>query len=146
MDTLLKLRTHLIISFVGGVLALAGCSVYKNENRSSVASEISISEISSTASSAYQLKSCTKENSLEAWFKSEFPKDSYELVLSENDIEIWSSIDKNPVRITSLQKNGMTTQSCVYEFPTKASWDAQKDHFIQDLENNILFPDSASTR
>lgn len=144
MGTLLKTRTHFIVSITSWVVALAGCSLFKSETRTST-SETFTNEISSTGS-LYQLKSCAKESSLEAWFKSEFPKDSYELILSENNLEIWSSIDKKPVRITSLQKNGMITQSCVYEFPTKTSWDAQKDHFIQDLENNVLFPDSASTR
>jgi hypothetical protein len=136
------------------VLLYSGCSLNPSNNRNLTELEAELTKNfapvkeNSTANSATaHLKGCMKVNSIESWLKSEFPRISYELILSESDLEIWATnSDKTPIQITSLQKNGFTTHSCEFEFPSKASWEAQKARFIEDLENLIVTPDSASIK
>jgi hypothetical protein len=140
------------------VLLYSGCSLNPFNNRNSNELEVELTkeltktfapvkEDSTANSATAHLKGCVKVNSIESWLKSEFPRISYELILSESDLEIWATnTDKAPIQITSLQKNGFTTHSCEFEFPSKASWEAQKARFIEDLENLIVAPDSASIK
>ncbi len=155
MRALSFLQSLSIIHLIAlSVLLYSGCSLNPSNNRNLIELEAELTKTiapvkeNSTANSATaHLKGCMKVNSIESWLKSEFPRISYELILSESDLEIWATnADKTPIQITSLQKNGFTTHSCEFEFPSKASWEAQKARFIDDLENLIIVPDSASIK
>lgn len=121
-----------------------GCSLYKSEGRKSFESEAQGKiDAASTASTVanFQLISCKKEGKLETWFNEEFPASTYELVLSENDLEIWRTMKGDKVEVKALQKSTSSTQSCIYEFSSDLVWNLYKADFIRELENNLMSVD-----
>ena len=114
-----------------------GCSLYKSEGRKSFESEAQ-DKIDAASVTAFQLKSCKKEGKLETWFNEEFPASTYELVLSENDLEIWRTMKGDVVEVKALQKTEKSTQSCIYEFYNEIVWNLYKADFIRELENNLM--------
>lgn len=118
------------------VLFLSGCTVYRSEGRKQFESEAP-SKVSAS-SAAFQLKSCKKEGRLETWFNEEFPARTYELVVSENDLEIWRTHRDARVEVKAIQKTETVAQSCIYEFANDIVWNLYKDQFIRELENNMM--------
>lgn len=114
-----------------------GCSLYKSEGRKSFESEAP-GKIDAASVAAFQLKSCKKEGKLETWFNEEFPASTYELVLAENDLEIWRTMKGQVVEVKALQKSENNTQSCIYEFSNEVVWNLYKEDFIRELENNLM--------
>jgi len=134
----------LIVSILS-IVFLSGCSISKSSGRSDFETDapgkISAASFrSSTPSKAtsFQLKSCKKEGRIESWFNEEFPSTSYELVVAENDLEIWRTTHAGVVEVKAIQKSDNTTSSCSYEFSSRAVWDLYKDQFIRELENNLM--------
>ncbi|MEK2645092.1 hypothetical protein [Bdellovibrio sp. BCCA] len=125
----------LLLSTVS-VLFLSGCTVYRSDGRKQFETEAP-GKVSTTAT-AFQLKSCKKEGRLETWFNEEFPSRTYELVVSEPDLEIWRTHRDQRVEVKALQKTETTTQACVYEFANDVVWNLYKDQFIRELENNMM--------
>ncbi len=123
------------------IIFLSGCSLYKSDGRKDFESAAP-GKLKTSSTAAFQLKSCKKEGSLEAWFNSEFPATSYELVVTENDLEVWQTIRAGAVEVKAIQKTDTSTQSCLYEFSSKAAWEASKDQFILELENNLMTQDT----
>jgi hypothetical protein len=115
-----------------------GCSLYKSEGRKNFESEAQGKIDAASTSSAFQLKGCKKEGKLETWFNEEFPASTYELVLSENDLEIWRTMKDKVVEVKALQKFETSTQSCTYEFANEIVWNLYKSDFIRELENNLM--------
>jgi hypothetical protein len=113
-----------------------GCSLYKSEGRKNFESEAP-GKIEAAATS-FQLKGCKKEGKLETWFNEEFPASNYELVLSENDLEIWRTMKGKVVEVKALQKSETSTQSCIYEFSNEIVWNLYKADFIRELDNNLM--------
>ena len=118
---------------------LVGCSLYKSEGRKQFESDAPAKV--QTASKAFELKSCKKEGSLESWFNEEFPAASYELVVSEADLEIWRTTHAGSVEVKAIQKTDTASQSCFYEFSSNTNWELYKDQFIKELENNLMTQD-----
>ena len=114
-----------------------GCSLYKSEGRKSFESEAQ-GKIDAASLTSFQLKGCKKEGKLETWFNEEFPASTYELVLSENDLEIWRTTKGKIVEVKALQKFETSTQSCIYEFSNEIVWNLYKADFIRELENNLM--------
>lgn len=117
-----------------------GCSLYKSEGRKSFESEAQ-GKIDAASVSSFQLVSCKKEGKLETWFNEEFPASTYELVLSENDLEIWRTMKGKTVEVKALQKTENSTHSCIYEFSSELVWNLYKADFIRELENNLMSAD-----
>lgn len=132
-------------------LSLSACSLYKSDGRKEFENDAPGKLKAASASSVapalrataqFKLKSCKKEGSIESWFNSEFPTASYELVVSETDLEIWRTANTNGVvEVKAIQKTDNATMSCSYEFATSAMWDLYKDQFIRELENNLMTQD-----
>ncbi|MFM6929609.1 MAG: hypothetical protein ACKOX6_14160 [Bdellovibrio sp.] len=127
------------------IVFLGGCSISKSSGRSDFENDapgkISAASFRSTTPSkatSFQLKSCKKEGRLESWFNEEFPSTSYELVVAENDLEIWRTTHPGVVEVKAIQKSETATSSCAYEFSSRAVWDLYKDQFIRELENNLM--------
>lgn len=127
------------------IVFLSGCSIYKSSGRGDFESDspgkISAAAFHATAptkATSFQLKSCKKEGRLETWFNEEFPPTSYELVVAENDLEIWRTTRNGVVEVKAIQKSDNATSTCTYEFSTVAVWDLYKDQFIRELENNLM--------
>lgn len=118
-----------------------GCSLYKSEGRKSFESEAQGKVDAASTSTSFQLVSCKKEGKLETWFNEEFPASTYELVLSENDLEIWRTMKGDTVEVKALQKSGSSTQSCIYTFSSDLVWNLYKADFIRELENNLMSAD-----
>ncbi|MBO9666423.1 MAG: hypothetical protein J7501_06375 [Bdellovibrio sp.] len=130
------------------LIFLSGCSVYKSDGRkdfeSAAPGKISATSMKSAAVAAapsFQLKSCKKEGRLETWFNEEFPSTNYELVVAENDLEIWRTTRSGVIEVKAIQKTDTATHTCVYEFSTFATWDLLKEQFIRELENNLMTVD-----
>lgn len=121
------------------IASLTGCSLYKSEGRKQFESDAPAKV--QTSSKAFELKSCKKEGSLESWFNEEFPAASYELVVSEADLEIWRTTHAGSVEVKAIQKTDTATQSCFYEFSSNTNWELYKDQFIKELENNLMTQD-----
>lgn len=116
------------------VVLLSGCTIYRSEGRKQFESEAP----GKVAAASFQLISCKKEGKLETWFNEEFPSHTYELVLSENDLEIWRTHRGEVVEVKALQKSERSTQSCIYQFASETVWTLYKDQFIRELENNLM--------
>ncbi|MDG0817449.1 hypothetical protein [Bdellovibrio svalbardensis] len=122
------------------IIFLSGCSLYKSEGRKEFESNAP-GKVKTSSTEIFQLKGCKKESSLESWFNAEFPAASYELVVAENDLEVWRTTHPGTVEVKAIQKTETSTQSCLYEFSTKAVWDGYKEQFIRELENNLMTQD-----
>ncbi|WP_374028227.1 hypothetical protein ACES2J_07255 [Bdellovibrio bacteriovorus] len=116
------------------VVLLSGCTIYRSEGRKQFESEAP----DKVAAASFQLISCKKEGKLETWFNEEFPSHTYELVISETDLEIWRTLRGEVVEVKALQKSEKATQSCIYQFANEAIWTLYKDQFIRELENNLM--------
>ncbi|WP_374035503.1 hypothetical protein ACES2I_07240 [Bdellovibrio bacteriovorus] len=116
------------------VILLSGCTIYRSEGRKQFESEAP----GKVAGASFQLVSCKKEGKLETWFNEEFPSHTYELVLSETDLEIWRTHRGEVVEVKALQKSDKATQSCIYQFANETVWTLYKDQFIRELENNLM--------
>ena len=117
------------------MIYLSGCSLYKSEGRKEFESDTP----GHVVAASIQLKSCSKQSSLETWFSEEFPAKNYELVVSEDTLEIWKSTSSvTPIEVKALQKLEAATQICTYEFANEQAWLANKDEFVRDLENNLM--------
>ena len=116
------------------VVLLSGCTIYRSEGRKQFESEAP----GKVAAASFQLVSCKKEGKLETWFNEEFPSHTYELVLSETDLEIWRTHRGEVVEVKALQKSEKVTQSCIYQFANETVWTLYKDQFIRELENNLM--------
>lgn len=117
------------------LFSLNACSLYRSEGRKQF--ESNAPGKVSTAS-LFQLKYCKKSGSLEIWFNEEFPSQNYELILAENDLEIWRSSKNSTVEVKAIQKNDSLFQSCIYEFANETVWNTHKEQFIRELENNMM--------
>ncbi|WII71940.1 hypothetical protein QJS83_15865 [Bdellovibrio sp. 22V] len=113
---------------------LSGCTIYRSEGRKQFESEAP----SKISASSFQLKSCKKENRLESWFNEEFPAHNYELVVAENDLEIWRTHRGRTVEVKAIQRADNATHSCIYEFADDVTWNLYKQDFIRELENNVM--------
>lgn len=127
-------------AFVFLALSISGCSIYRSEGRKQFESEAPGKGATKVAATQlpFELTSCKTEGRLEAWFNEEFPSQSYELVISEQDLEIWHAHHDSMIEVKAIQKNGLTTQSCTYMFTDEAAWNIYKEQFIQELENNMM--------
>ncbi|MGZ3771232.1 MAG: hypothetical protein ACXVCP_13145 [Bdellovibrio sp.] len=114
---------------------LSGCTVHRSEGRKQFESE-GPSKVSTA--SLFQLKYCKTSNSLEAWFNEEFPSENYELIVSENDFEVWHSTKNSTVEIKAIQKENSKIQSCVYQFANETVWNNYKEQFLREIENNMM--------
>jgi len=126
------------------ILFLSGCSIYKSDGRKQFESDAPQKVKTSSHNSNFQLQGCKKETALESWFNEEFPSTSYELVVSENDLEIWRTTHPGSVEVKALQKTEGVTQSCTYQFSSKEIWDSYQESFIRELENNLLTQDDSA--
>lgn len=115
---------------------MSGCSLYRSEGRKEFESDVP-QKIAS-----FQLTKCKKEAKIETWFHQEFPSKSYELVIAENDLEVWKTTNQGVVEIRASQKDeNNVTSTCTYEFANETVWSLYKTQFIQELENNIMATD-----
>lgn len=93
---------------------------------------------------SFALQSCHPVDALKAWFQSEFPNKTYEIIVSESDLEILKrSLPNNgEVEITATQSavpgSGESAVSCTYIFANETTWKSYKEKFIEDLENNMM--------
>lgn len=129
-----------ILVLASTIIFLSGCSLYKSDGRKEFESNAP-GKIKTSSTMAFQLKSCKKEGSLESWFNAEFPAASYELVVADNDLEVWRTTHPGSVEVKAIQKTETSTQSCLYEFSSKSTWDNYKEQFIRELENNLMTQD-----
>jgi hypothetical protein len=123
---------------------LEGCSVYKSEGRNqfeaAAPGKIKGASFASTSPSSeiYSLLGCKTQSRIETWFNDEFPRANYELVVMENDLEIWRTTRAGSVEVKAIQRSDKNVQACSYEFSSIAVWDLYKEQFIRELENNLM--------
>jgi hypothetical protein len=116
--------------------------VYKSEGRKQFESEapgkLASASTTAKANEAFKLISCKKETRLETWINEEFPSKTYEMVVVENDLEIWRTHRGKTVEVKALQRSQNGTNSCVYHFSDDKTWDLYKNQFVKELENNLM--------
>ena len=127
--------------FLFSLFFLSACSMYKSNGRKQFESD-SAGKIQ-TQSQSFSLQSCTKVDALKRWFQSEFPAQSYEIVVSDTDLEILKNTNaQGTVEIIATQSaNPVSNESavtCTYLFANEDIWRTHKDKFIEDLENNMM--------
>ncbi|QLY26872.1 hypothetical protein [Bdellovibrio sp. KM01] len=138
----MKLATLIVIS----LMFLEGCSVYRSDGRNqfeaAAPAKINgaslVSPSSSSSSEIYTLTGCKNQSRLETWFNDEFPRANYELVVMENDLEIWRTTRPGTVEVKAIQRSDKNVQACSYEFSSLAVWDLYKEQFVRELENNLM--------
>lgn len=129
--------------FLGTILLTlftCGCSIYRSEGRKQFESEAP-SKVATKAAALQQpvqFVSCKTQGRLEAWFNEEFPSQNYELIVSEQNLEIWHARHGAVIEVKSLQKNSSEIQSCTHLFADEATWNIYKDQFILEFENNMM--------
>ena len=124
------------LSLLPILFLLSACSVYKSQGRKAFESD------SSGNLKTYSLVSCKKQNSITAWFQSEFPNKNYELVLTEPDLEIWKGANSDDtVEVRAVQINAAGQIACSYQFANEGAWRSYQKDFIHELENNMMTAD-----
>ena len=119
-----------------------GCSIYKSDGRNQMEAELPRRKAAATASAQqFELLDCKLQSRLETWLQEEFPKQNYTLVVSETDLEIWSSQQQNEIHVQVLQKNDEGTQSCHFRFANVSTWNHYQNQFIFEMRNNLLTAD-----
>jgi len=139
--TMKSLISLLILNFL-----LSGCTAYQSGGRKQFESDASQkltasslqSSSQSPSASPFQLQSCRQESRIETWFKEEFPTQNYELVLSEDDLEIWKTTKNKIVEIKALQRNETGDLVCTYAFASEAVWNQNQESFVSELRNNLM--------
>lgn len=125
------MKILVIVSF----FLLNACSVYRSQGRKQLESE----GPATTTVQNFALESCSKQNALKAWFQSEFPNRSYEIIVSDPDLEILKNISNDgSVEIRATQNSGDARLTCTYRFTDQKTWHQHKAQFIQELENNMM--------
>ncbi|KYG64892.1 hypothetical protein AZI86_11880 [Bdellovibrio bacteriovorus] len=132
-------------SVVVGVLlcvTVSGCTVYRSEGRKQFESEaptkLKTSALVETSAQPFELVSCKKETRLETWLNEEFPAATYEMVVVEQDLEIWRTFRGKTVEVKALQRSQNATTSCIYRFSSDKIWNLYKNQFVKELENNLM--------
>lgn len=117
------------------LLLSSGCSIYRSEGRKQFESEAP----SKIAANGFQIQSCKKIGKLENWFNTEFPAHNYELIVADNDLEVWKTPSNGgTVEVTAIQKVNLDIHSCIYEFSNEASWQANKAQFLRELDSYLM--------
>lgn len=124
----------LISFFILNSLLLAGCTVYESGGRKQFESDAS----SNAKISSFELQSCRQESRIQTWFQQEFPAQDYELVLADDDLEIWKTTKNSNVEIKALQKNETGELVCTYSFASEAIWNQNQASFVSELRNNLM--------
>lgn len=116
-------------------LLSSGCSIYRSEGRKQFEAEAP----AKVEANGFHIRSCKKIGKLENWFKTEFPAHNYELIVADNDLEVWKTpVPSGLVEVTAIQKIDTDIHSCVYEFPNEVSWQAHKEQFLRELDSYLL--------
>ena len=122
--------------------------MYKSNGRKQLESDAP-GKVQSSAQS-FTLESCHQVGALKAWLQDEFPNKTYELVVSETDLEVLKYTNaQGEIEITVTQAEAPGTgadlqssaTSCLYRFANEETWKANKSQFIEDLENNMMTSD-----
>ncbi len=117
------------------------CTIYRSDGRNKFESEAPAKVANQNfvgAHSSFQLIQCQKETHLQTWLQEEFPKQNYTLVISDNDLEIWSLQKEETFEVRVRQKNEEATQSCTYEFADEKTWNHFQEQFIFEMRNNLI--------
>ncbi|GEM_PF-1374088 len=122
--------------FLTSILILSsGCSIYRSEGRKQFESEAP----GKIEANGFQIRSCEKIGKLENWFKTEFPAHNYELIVADNDLEVWKTPSHGgAVEVTAIQKINTDIHSCIYEFSNEVSWQSNKEQFLRELDNYLM--------
>jgi hypothetical protein len=126
------------IIFLISLFFLSACSMYKSTGRKQLESD------APGKLQSFSLESCHQVDALKAWLQDEFPNKTYELVVSETNLEVLKYTDgQGAVEITATQSAPApaATTSCLYKFADEATWRANKTQFVEDLENNMMTSD-----
>ena len=113
----------------------SGCSIYRSEGRKQFESEAP----AKIEANGFHIQSCKKIGKLENWFNTEFPANNYELIVADNELEVWKTLHQGgPVEVTAIQKINTDIHSCVYEFSSELSWQTNKDQFLRELDTYLM--------
>lgn len=118
------------------LLLLTSCSIYSSAGRKQ------FEQKAPESAPAFSLQGCRKLSAAEAWLKEEFPNRSHELVEMHPDYEVWGRTrEDGPVEISVLTRTEgptATTESCLYNFESTATWLAYKSHFLNELSRSLV--------
>ncbi len=110
-----------------------GCTLYRSAGRNQFES----ASTTSISTANYQLKECRQLGNLEAWLYEEFPLRDYELILTENNLEIWKSPHAENIEITTFENEGPVTHACIYSFENEDTWNFFKESFIDKKRTHV---------
>lgn len=135
-------------NFILLCLILVGCTPYRSADRkgfekdytpqaqSFVSSKASIEPNSALLKS--NSESCRMIGKLESWILEEFPASNYELILSDEDLELWKTTKDSKVIIKSFQKIEQKIRHCTYSFDNEFQWQQYQEDVIKDLEATLM--------
>ncbi len=135
-------------NFILLCLILVGCTPYRSADRKSFEKDYTtqtqsfVSSKASTEANGASLKSnsesCRMIGKLESWILEEFPASNYELILSDEDLELWKTTKDSKVIIKSFQKIEQKIRHCTYSFDNEFQWQQYQEDVIKDLEATLM--------
>jgi len=119
--------------FFIALFSLSSCTFYRSEGRKRFEDAAPSEAVTATS-----LQKCETLNKIESWLTQEFPTQSYELVFSDYDLEVWKHpLADQSIEVKTLQKISGGVQSCTYLFADENIWNLYRENFIDVLLNNM---------
>lgn len=127
-------RRFFFFSLLFASLLMSSCSVY----RSAVRKDFENRAPGRLTASATSLGECVELSPLAAWIERELPGGAFELLVAENDMEVWKrTLSDGEVEIRSFRSLTHQTLACHQLFSSEQDWlEALPAYF--DLLDSVL--------
>lgn len=128
--------------FIISALFISGCTPYRSADRKNFESDYSPQALSKTqtipSDANLENESCRMIGKLESWVLEEFPASNYELLLADEEIEVWKTFQNSKILIKSFQKVDKKIRHCSYTFESELEWQSQQALLLNELEATLV--------
>lgn len=122
-----------IVALLSLSIFLSSCSLYRSEGRKQFEADAP----GHLAANSFKLVQCQNLNAVETWFHQEFNRNTYELITSEDRLEVWAEPLPHYVEVKTFSKSDLGIMNCTYHFANDATWNSHKNQFIHDLKQSL---------
>jgi hypothetical protein len=119
--------------FLLSLLLLTSCSLYSSAGRKQ------FEEKAPNSIQSFSLQSCREMSAAETWLREEFPNSSHELIEMHPDYEVWGKpLEDGQMEVTVISQDSKITESCVYKFESRKTWQIYKKSFLDELSRSLV--------
>ncbi len=127
-------RRFFLSSLLAASFLMSSCSVY----RSAVRKDFENRAPGRLTASAAGLGECSELGAFSAWIEREFPGGAFELLVAENDMEVWKrTLSDGQVEIRGFRSLTQHTLACQQFFSSEQDWQEALPGYF-DLLDSVL--------